>query len=303
MSIKPEDLEGLKNNFGPSEQLNLPAMSLTSLLQFGSGMLLKEAIAAEITEHLGRGKYDRSGNVKGYRNGYQKTRIDTPVGTVEYDRPKATGAPDFKSEFHIPHMVRPEEFAQQITDMYVNGISTRKIKKSLEAATGKKVRASRSTVSRITKRLREEFANWKTRDLSEVKVAYLFLDAIRIGMRMGSKGKDAVMLAYGILENGQTELLSIGLAHSESNSSWGKFVGDLKARGLKDPLLVCSDGNQGLINSIDSNFETSYRQRCVKHRQKNILDCVPKGEQGPVKAAVKKIFYSSHFFRAGQTIC
>jgi len=256
-------------------------------------MLLKEAIAAEITTHLGRDKYGRAGEAKGYRNGYQKTKIDTPAGPVEYDRPKVTGCPEFKSQFHTPHMTRPEEFAEQIADMYVNGVSTRKIKKSLEAVAGKKVRASRSTVSRITKRLRDEFAQWKKRDLSDLKVAYLFLDAIRVGVRMGSKGKDAVLLAYGILENGTTELLSIGLAHSESNSSWGKFSEDLKIRGLKAPLLVCSDGNQGLINSIDSNFETSYRQRCVKHRQQNILDCVPKGEQGPVKAAIRSIFYGA----------
>ena len=190
-------------------------------------------------------------------------------------------------------MRRPEEFAAAVTDMYVNGISTRKVKDSLKAVTGEKVRMSKSTVSRITKKLRDEFSIWKKRDLSDSKVAYLFLGAIRIGMRIGGKNKDAIMIAYGILEDGSTELLSIGFSHSESSLSWGRFVNDLKSRGLNDPLIVCSDGNAGLINSIDSNFPTSYRQRCVKHREQNILDAVPKGEQDPVKKILKQIFYGA----------
>jgi len=294
MTIKSENIlnqDQIPRQFDLS-QLELQGMSLMSLLQQGSGMLLKQAITAEINEHLGRAKYQRGGEAPGYRNGTQKTRIDTPMGAVEYDRPKVTGS-DFKSQFHQPHLRRPEEFAEAVTDMYVNGVSTRKVKDSLKAVTGKRVRMSKSTVSRITKRLRNEFATWQKRDISEYKVAYLFLDAIRIGMRMGGRGKDSVLIAYGTLQDGSTELFSVGLANSESNRSWGNFVEDLKARGLVDPLLVCSDGNQPLINAIDSNFPASYRQRCVKHKELNILECVPKAEQDAVKRQLKKIFYGA----------
>jgi transposase-like protein len=152
---------------------------------------------------------------------------------------------------------------------------------------------SKSTVSRITKRLRNEFTEWKTRSLEGLDVAYLFLDAIRIGMRLKGSQKDAVLIAYGIMSDGSMELLAIDLGHSESENSWGKFVSGLKSRGLKDPLLVCSDGNAGLIKAIDSNFTTSYRQRCVKHREQNILDAVPKKEQDGVKRALKRIFYGA----------
>jgi len=297
MTMKPEELRSLNHQsvqdaLSQMGQLKLPGMSLMGLLQFGSDLLIKEAIAAEITDHLGRRRYQRGGEVQGIRNGYQKTRIDTPIGQVEYDRPKVTGT-DFRSQYHQPHMRRPEEFASAVTDMYVNGVSTRKVKDSLKAITGKKVRMSKSTVSRITKRLRDKFSEWKSRDLSHLNVAYLFLDAIRIGMRMGGTGKDAVLIAYCILQDGTTELLSIGLANSESNLSWGKFVENLKKRGLKDPLLACSDGNVPLINSITTHFPTSYRQRCVKHREQNILESVPKSEQKPVKEALKNIFYGA----------
>lgn len=279
-----------------SSQLELPQMSLMSLLQFGSDLLLKEAISAEITAYLGKQYYqhrDEGEPFKGHRNGYQCSRIDTPIGALEYARPKLAYAPDFRSQFHVPHLRRPEEFASAVTDMYVNGTSTRKVKDSLKAVTGKSVRLSRSTVSRITKRLKTEFAAWKTRQLDDLDVAYLFLDAIRIGMRPKGSSKDAVLIAYAIMQDGRMELLAIDLGHSESERSWGKFVSDLKARGLKDPLLVCSDGNAGVIKAIESNFPTSYRQRCVKHREANILDTVPKKEQEPVKKALKRIFYGA----------
>jgi len=274
-------------------QVDLSNVSLMSLLQFGSGVLLKHAIASEITEYLGRSHYQHGAEFKGHRNGSQLSRMDTPIGVLEYDRPKLAHAPDFKSQYHVQHMRRPEAFAEAVTDMYVNGTSTRKVKASLKAIAGEKSRLSKSTISRITKRLRDEFTEWKKRSLVECEVAYLFLDAIRIGMRLQSSPKDAVLIAYAILTNGQMELLAIDMGHSESDRTWGKFVSDLKARGLKDPLLVCSDGNAGVINAIEVNFTTSYRQRCVKHREQNILDAVPKNDQDKVKKILKRIFYGA----------
>lgn len=298
MPVKRENLEQRKSDsievaIGQLGQLDLPQMSLSSLLQFGTGLLLKRAIAAEITEYLGRSHYQHGDEFKGHRNGYQKTRLDTGVGVIEYDRPKLANAPNFQSQYHVRRMRRPEEFAQVVTDMYVNGVSTRKVKDSLKAVAGERSRLSKSTVSRITKRLRDEFTAWRKRTFESLDVAYLFLDAIRVGMRVGGTQKDAVLLAYAILQDGSMELLSIDLGHSESDRSWGKFVSDLKSRGLKDPLLVCSDGNQGVINAIDSNFKTSYRQRCLKHREQNILDAVPKLEQKPVAEKLKRIFYGA----------
>jgi transposase-like protein len=297
MPVKREDLEKRKEKLLESidelSQLDLPGMDLMSLLQFGSGMLLKKAIIGEITEYLGRSRYGRSEEFKGYRNGFQRSRIDTSMGIVEYDRQKLDGAPDFKSRYHVRHMRRPDEFAQSITDMYVNGVSTRKVKAALKAVAGERTRLSKSTVSRITKRLRDEFTEWRKRSLAEFDVAYLFLDAIRIGMRIGGNNKDAVLLAYAVLTDGSMELLAIDLGFTESERSWGKFIEELKSRGLKDPLLVCSDGNQGAITAIDTHFKTSYRQRCLKHREANILDAVPKAEHKTVSKALKRIFFGA----------
>jgi putative transposase len=286
--------ENNKTNNNASELgANFLGMSLLAILRQGSGLLLKEAIDAEITAHLGRLRYEHGEVFRGHRNGHQKTTLDTPVGPVEYDRPKVAYADGFESRFHTPHARRPEEFATAVTDMYVNGVSTRKVKDALKAVSGEKIRMSKSTVSRITKKLRGEFQTWQKRSLAELSVAYLFLDAIRVGMRMGGTGKDAVLVAYAILQDGTMELLAVDLGQSESDRSWGTFVGNLKARGLKDPLLVCSDGNQGLINAIDANFSTSYRQRCLKHRAENILDAVPAEHQDRVWDLLQPIFYGA----------
>src|SRR5262245_58742702 len=138
MAVKRQDLETRKNQPSASvieqlKQLDLLQMSLQRLLQFGTRLLLKEAIGQEITDYLGRSHYEHGQSFRGHRNGHQRTRIDTASGVVEYDRPKIANAPNFKSRYHVPQMRRPEEFAQSITDMYVGGISTRKIKKTLKA--------------------------------------------------------------------------------------------------------------------------------------------------------------------------
>lgn len=272
---------------------DLLAMTLLTILRHGAGKLLSEASGVEATAHLGRRRYERGGEVAGERNGHQPTTIDTPIGPIVYDRQKLAYAEGFKSKFHVPHVRRPEEFSAAITDMYVNGVSSRKVKDALKAVSGENIRMSKSTVSRITKRLRNEFRAWQRRSLKDLDVAYLFLDAIRVGMRMGGTGKDAVLVAYGILQDGTMELLAVDLGHSESDRSWGKFVEGLKIRGLRDPLLVCSDGNKGVINAIDSHFPTAYRQRCLKHREQNILDAVPPGDQERVRKLLHPIFYGA----------
>lgn len=272
--------------------------SILGLLQMGAQVLLKGAIEQEITQHLGRGYYQHQKDgeeCRGERNGYRRTRIDTPSGQVVYDRPLVAYAPEFKSQFHVPYMRRPQAFANAVVDMHVNGVSTRNVRKALKSVASEKARLSKSAVSRVTKRIRAEFKLWKKRDLSKLPVVYLFLDAIRLGMRMESTRKDAVLIAYAVLEDGSFETLSIGVRSSESGPAWEDFVADMKRRGLRDPLLVVSDGNPGVIGAIEKYFPTAWRQRCVKHRSDNILEAVPQEQeiQDEVRGDLDKIFYGA----------
>jgi transposase-like protein len=266
------------------------------LVRQGAQSLLKEAVEAEVAEHLGRARYEHGGEaarVGAYRNGTRTTRIDTPSGPLVYERQRVAGAPDFKSRFHQPYMRRPEEFADAVSEMYVQGVSTRKVKKCLEAVAGEELRMSRSTVSRITERVREEFRVWNKRSLADVDIAYLFVDAIRVGMRLENTRKQAILVAYAVLKTGEFAAISIGLGNEESGDVWGRFIGDLKGRGLKDPLLVVSDGNAGVIAAIENHFPTSYRQRCTKHKIDNVLDSIPKEKHDEVRPKLNRIFYGA----------
>jgi transposase-like protein len=274
----------------------LNGLSLLGVVQHGASAILKHAVIAEINEFLGTQPYARlpEGQApRGERNGFRETVVDSPLGQVTYDRQRLVNAPGYRSKIHTPYMRRPEEVAAAVTEMYVSGVSTRKVKRAIKAMTGEKSRLSRSTVSRITEKLRDEFTKWKTQTLENKKVVYLFLDAIRIGMRMENTAKQAVLLAYGVLEDGSFELLSVGIGNSEADKTWADFVADLKKRKLADPLLVVSDGNHGVIAAIDTYFKTSYRQRCVKHKMDNVLDAIPKEKHGEVLPKLNRIFYGA----------
>jgi putative transposase len=294
--LNPEQEQAIVQSVVDAMPQGLNGLSLLGVLQWGSQEILKQAVIAEINEFLGTKPYDRLSEEtapKGERNGFRETVIDTPIGTVTYPRQRLVNAPGFKSKIHTPYMRRPEEFASAVTEMYVSGVSTRKVKRALKAVTGEKVRLSRSSVSRITERLREEYQKWKNQSLKDKKVVYLFLDAIRLGMRLESTAKQAVLLAYGVMEDGSFELLSVGIGHSEADKTWEAFIVGMKNRGLEDPLLVVSDGNGGVIKAIDNYFKTSYRQRCVKHKMDNVLDAIPKEKHGEVLPKLNRIFYGA----------
>jgi putative transposase len=295
-SLNQEQEQALVQSVLDSTPQGLQGLSLLGVLQQGASHLLKHAVIAEIDEYLGTTRYERlpeSVAPKGERNGFRATTVDTPQGVVTYPRQRLVNAPGFRSKLHTPHMRRPEEFAAAVTEMYVQGVSTRRVKRALAAVAGEKTRLSRSTVSRITGKLREEFGKWQSRSLKDKKVAYLFLDAIRVGMRLENTGKQAVLLAYAVCEDGSFELLSVGLGHSESDASWEKFLADLKNRGLADPILAVSDGNHGVIRSIELNFPTAWRQRCVKHKLDNVLDVIPREKHDEVRPKLNRIFYGA----------
>lgn len=278
-------------------QLELGQVSLLEILRQGAKSLLEESVRAEVDAYLGRLRYARPGAeappTTAYRNGTRTTRLDTPSGPITYERQRVAGAPDFRSKLHTPYMRRPKEFADAVASLYVEGVSTRKVKRALAAVAGEDVQLGRSTVSRITERLREEFRQWKSRSLVELDVSYLFVDALRVGMRLENTRKQAVLVAYAVLKSGGFEAISIGLGNEESGDVWGHFMGDLKDRGLRDPLLVVSDGNAGVIAAIEHHFPTSYRQRCTKHKIDNVLDAIPKEKHDEVRPKLHRIFYGS----------
>ena len=172
---------------------------------------------------------------------------------------------------------------------WVRGLSDRDIEAMLGEVFGEQAKVSKATASRICQRLRAEFDAWDKRDLSGVKVDYLYLDGSYFKMHPKAKA-EPVLAAWGIDTDGHAVFLGLGPGASESAGAWGSFVDDMKDRGLRSPLLVISDGGKGLCAAIETCFPDSLHQRCLVHVCRNLVEKVPLHAQGEVKRDYWAIF-------------
>jgi transposase-like protein len=269
-------------------------LSLGDLVREGARLMLQTALEVELEEFLGREYYQR-GNRKrqGHRNGTYSRPIKTLAGDITVKKPKVRDNEEpFHSEILKAWQRRCDELSALIPGLYLEGLSTRDFQRALKAFWGESG-LSRSTISRLNLRLYEEFETWRKRDLSKEQILFLFLDGLYAGVRFETSDKEAVLVAHGYRKDGSRVVLGIIFGGRESTSSWSELLHDLEGRGLCQPILVISDGNPGLIAALKAAWPDLPRQRCVKHRTKNILDKVLKSEREEVRKALNKIWYSS----------
>ena len=265
--------------------------SLGELVRKGVRLMLETALEMEGEEFLGCARYERSeGKRKGYRNGVRVRRVKTLGGEVEIRKPKVRDTEEpFRSQILRAWQRRCDELSELIPSLYLEGVSTRDFQRVLGTFWGE-TGFSKSTISRLNKRLHEEFEAWRRRELSKEWLVFLYLDALYAGVRYGTSEKEAVMIAHGIREDGRRSVLSVRFGGRESTANWAEVLHDLEARNLPRPLLVISDGNAGLIRAIEATWPGIPRQRCVHHRKGNILQKVPKGAQEEVGKALNAIW-------------
>ena len=254
-------------------------------------LALQSALEAEVTEFLGRDRYARGERERnGSRNGYSPVSIKSTAGEVTLQRPKVRGAAEvFASRLLGIGVTRTHALESLVIAGFVRGLSVRDVEASLADALGPDSTVSKSTVSRICEAIKAEFDTWKTRDLSEVELDYLFADGSFFKMHPGAPA-EPVLVAWGITTAGKPVFLGLEPGSAESHDAWAGFFRGLTARGLGDPLLVISDGGVGLIGAAELCFEHSLRQRCLIHRARNILAKVPVHAHAQVKADYWTIF-------------
>lgn len=254
-------------------------------------LVFQTALEAEVTEFLGRDRYARGERGReGLRNGYSPVSIKTTAGEVSLQRPKTRGTDEkFASRLLGSGVTRTNALESLVIAGFVRGLSVRDVEASLADALGPESTVSKSTVSRTCEAIRDEFDTWKTRDLPDVELDHLFADGSYFKMHPGAPA-EPVLVAWGITSTGKPVFLGLEPGSSESHDAWAGFFRGLKARGLRDPLLVISDGGQGLIGAAEIVFDRSLRQRCVIHRARNILAKVPAHAQAKVKAEFWAIF-------------
>jgi transposase-like protein len=264
---------------------------LEEVARLGVRLLMQTAIEAEVTEFLGRERYGHGERARpGSRNGHCPTTIKTTTGPVTIDRPKLRGTDEaFASRLLGVGVCRTNALESLVIAGFVRGLSVRDVEACLADALGAEAALSKSTVSRVCEAIKDGFDTWKTRDLSDISLEYLYLDGSHFRMHEGSRA-EPVLAAWGITSEGRPVLIGLEPGASESTDAWKAFLDGMVARGLRPPLLVISDGAPGLIAAVELVFPHSLRQRCAIHRARNVLAKVPVEHQAEVKAAYWALF-------------
>ena len=251
------------------------------LVRLALWLIVEEALEGEVSDALGRERYERGeGEKPGYRNGYRTGKVKTAEGAVEYAAPQVRDTPEpFISTVRAALAGRTRELERLAVELYARGLSTRDIEDAFTDETGRRL-LSRAAVSEITERLWAEYEDFCKRDLSEHAVVYLFVDGIAERLRPGQR-REAVLAAWGVGEDGRKVLLGLMAGSKEDVETARAFFQDLRARGLGDPLLIVSDGAPGIIRAIAECFPRSARQRCLAHRMRNLAAKVPTADLWP----------------------
>jgi len=287
----------LKQDFGEVLQgYEGEAHPLDTFVKLGARYMLQVALEQEVEDFLGRAHYKRGKRKhRGWRNGYKEGKVTTAEGFLELALPRVRETEgQFQSRLSPLLKEGSDTLGRLVKEMYVRGLSTRDVEGMFIEVLGQQI-LSKSGVSRITSRLQKDFDSWRKRDLSQLKVVYLFLDAVYLALRQGTKEKEGVLCAYGILENGKKVLLHLALGGRESYDSWLSFLHDMTARGLNEPLLVISDKNKALRRVVREVLPLAFKQPCLAHKMRNILSKLPKKAQKEMKPIVHQVFYAESY--------
>ena len=215
--------------------------------------VVQEVLEAEMTAHLHAEPYERSADRRGYRNGYKPRQLNTRVGTLTLQVPQDREG-TFSTQLFARYQRSEKALVLALMEMYVEGVSTRKVREITEVLCGTSF--SKSLVSELAGQLDAELEAWRNRPLTETTYPYLSVDAryehVRQGGQIVSQG---VLIVAGVRADGHREILAVEVADTESAATYHHLFGDLKARGLSGVRLVTSDSHAGLKAAIDRHFQ------------------------------------------------
>jgi transposase-like protein len=234
--------------------------------------MFNQILDAEMTEHIGASRYERSEDRSGYRNGSYERQLTTRVGRLTLEVPRCKDG-SFSTKLFARYQRSEKALVAALMEMVVQGVSTRRVKKITTELCGHQF--TKSTVCRLTKRLDKQVAAWAERPL-EGAYPFVILDAMHIKVRRQRAVRStAVLMAIGINEAGQREILGLHVALSETEDGWSSFLDSLKARGLAGVEHVTSDRDRGLKEAIQKQLPGAIWTPCHAHLRRNILDATP----------------------------
>jgi putative transposase len=261
-----------------------PREALSELAKLGARLIIQRAVEDEFDAWLGRARYERRPAAPpGLRNGFRPRRVQTAEGELSVEIPQVRAAAEpFVSKL-FPRgtkLLRTEPLRAMVIGAFVRGLSMRDVESLCDQAGLGKL--SKSTAARICSELRDRFAAFGRRDLYDIHLAALFLDATFLAVRRDGP-KEGVLVAWGFTTDGERVLLAVMLGMRESHEDWQALARDLIARGLGAPMLIVADGAPGLIKAIEQCWPASDRQHCAVHRVRNLLAKLPERERERVR--------------------
>ena len=234
--------------------------------------VLQEVLEAEMTEHVGAAPHERTDARKGHRNGHKPRTLRTRVGTLKLLVPQEREG-SFSTTLFSRYQRNEKALVLALMEMYLQGVSTRKVKDVTEQLCGTSF--SKSLVSSLAGRLDSELEAWRNRRLETQAYPYLFVDAryekVRVNSRVVSQG---VLVVSGVRDDGLREILAVEIADTESAATYQELFRSLKRRGLWGVELVISDDHEGLKAAIARHFQGAAHQRCQVHYARNLLGMV-----------------------------
>lgn len=250
------------------------------------GSTIKEMMEAEMEEHLGYEKSERSDN-DDYRNGYKSKTVKSSIGEVELEVPQ-----DRKSTFE-PQVVKKgqkniSDIDHKIISMYAKGMTTRQISDTIEDIYGFDV--SEGFISDVTDKILPQIEEWQNRPLDDV-YPVIYIDAIHYSVRdNGVIVKKAAYVILGLTMDGRKEVLSLAIGENESAKFWLNALNELKNRGVQDIMIICADGLTGIKEAITAAFPKTDYQRCMVHMVRNTLKYVASKDMKSFAADLRTIY-------------
>jgi putative transposase len=259
----------------------------------GARTMLMSALEEEVEQYLGRGRYERSSEFRGHRNGSTPRRVTLGGGTLELQAPRVRDIPDgqepFESKIIRKHQRRSDTLDDTFMNMYIEGLATRDFEPSLRLLLGEKAPLSPSTISRLTRQFKTEYEAFERADLSDQRFVYIWADGIYLKAGLGTE-KACLLVLIGADTNGRKHLIALREGYRESAASWGELLRDCLARGMNHPACWIADGALGLWAAIDEHSPLSAQQRCTNHKTMNILDKLPKSEHPEATKRIRAIW-------------
>lgn len=253
-------------------------------------LLVNEAMRQERAQALQAQPYERTDTRQGHANGFKNKTLSTRLGPITFAVPQVRGDIDFYPKALEKGLRSEQALKLALAEMYVQGVSTRKVAAIVEELCGSSV--SSTQVSQCAAALDLELEAWRTRPLGAYP--YLILDARYEKVRHGGQVRDcAVLIALGISPEGKRSILGVSVALSEAEAHWRHFLTSLHQRGLHGMQLIVSDDHAGLGAARQAVFPAVPWQRCQFHLQQNAQAYVPRLDQrAAVAQAIRTIFNS-----------